>query len=585
MIGGFFLTLKEDKTKDYFSNKMFFRALFPTLISYIGLALGDIADAVVVGRKIGVTGLAAVSLALPIYMFINVIMHGFGAGGSIVYSRLLGEGKYEEAIKNFNIIFRVLVFIGILTSLLGNVFLIQILNILGVNPNSGALFQVSKDYVRIIITGAPFFMIAYLLNYYLRSDGNEKSAGIIFTISNIVDISLNIIFVLIFNFGAIGAALSTIIGQILAILLYLPVVINKNNILSFSKKTGNIKEAIYCFKLGFSSSIQYLFLLIFILFMNNLLIYISGDIGVAIFDVIQNVSFMVLYLYEATAKSGQNLISTYCGERNFKGQIRVFRLTILFGSLFGLIATAVVIIFAREICMFFGIFENSNLIIGSNALRIYSFSILIAGLNILVESYYQACEKEKNAFIIALLRGGIVLIPITLIFAYFKSEWIWGLFVVTELVSLLAFILWLIFNREEKLDTSRIFSTMISNKDNQIESLLKDIDKFLQKWNAKSSQIYFARMTLEEVCIVIMNNLKENRYGYIQITVIALEDYSFELHIRDNAKIFNPFEIEFRKDKDLKCEMDLIGIFVIKNKVKDVFYRQYKGFNTLVVRI
>jgi Na+-driven multidrug efflux pump len=69
---------------------MFFKLWIPATISSVGLALGDIADAVVVGQKMGVTGLAAISLSLPIYMVINVFMHSLGLGGSAKFSKLLG---------------------------------------------------------------------------------------------------------------------------------------------------------------------------------------------------------------------------------------------------------------------------------------------------------------------------------------------------------------------------------------------------------------------------------------------------------------------------------------------------------------
>lgn len=585
MKGGLILAERQ-VTIDYFSRKMFFRALFPSLISYIGLALGDIADAVVVGQKVGVTGLAAISLALPVYMLINVIMHSFGSGGAIVYARLLGEGKEEEALTNFNGVLRILLLIGLILSVSGNLYLDLLLKLLGISPQDGIVFVVSRQYIRVIVSGIPLFFAAYLFHYYLRSDGHGNSASLGFTVANIVDISLNILFVLVLDFGAIGAALSTVIGQAVAILFYLPVIINRKSLLSFSRKKANLIETLYCFRLGFSSSIHYLFLLLFILSCNNILMDLSGDVGVAVFDVIQNVSFIILYLYDGTAKASQSLIGTYCGERNRDGQKKLLRLTLVCGTLLGAVATLFVAAFPELLCRLFGLTDPHALALGVPALRIYCLATLIAGGNILLESYFQASEKELHAFVLATLRGAVILIPCTWIFAQFGERHIWYLFVATEVLSMGLFLIWLKFREKENdPDEERVLSCTISNTNSDMETLLQEMDRFCEKWNANPKQTYFVRMTLEEICVAILRQLEHNKYGYIQITLIALENDMFELHIRDNATSFNPFELDTEKVSAERYDMEAMGMLVIKSRAKEVFYRQYQGFNTLVVKI
>lgn len=583
--GGLILT-KQKKTKDYFSTRMFFRALPPSLISYIGLAFGDIADAVVVGQRVGVSGLAAISLALPVYMLINVIMHGFGTGGSIVYARLLGEGKKKEAIANFNGVFRTSVFIGLFLSLLGNLYLDPLLKVLGIEAADGLVFEVSRQYIRMIVRGIPLFFTAYLFNYYLRSDGLEREAGLGFTVANISDIVLNVIFVLVLDMGATGAALSTLAGQVIAILFYLPSIFNGKNILSFSKERSSLKDCLHCFKIGVSSSIQYLFLLIFILLTNNILMKSGGEVAVAIFDVIQNTSFLMLYLYEGTAKAAQALISTYCGERNREGRKRILSLTILWGTSLGLIACISAALFPEVLCILFGLNEPEAMAAAIPALRIYCLSVPLAGLNVLLESYFQAAEREKKAFVIALLRGALVLIPCTFFLSYFGWVQIWYLFVITEGLSLALFLLGERMGEgNESTDESRLFFSTISNGNDDMENLLKEMDEFCDRWNAEPKQTYFVRMTLEELCVVILKKLEHHPYGYIQITLIALEDGGFELHIRDNAVSFNPFELHTAKVNTRQYDMEAMGMLMVKSRAKEMFYRQYQGFNTVVVRI
>lgn len=74
--------------------------------------------------------------------------------------------------------------------------------------------------------------------------------------------------------------------------------------------------------------------------------------------------------------------------------------------------------------------------------------------------------------------------------------------------------------------------------------------------------------------------------GYIQITLIALPEEIFELHIRDSAKAFDPFSLNTKKvNSEEDYDMDAMGILVIKQKAKSFFYRQYQGFNSLIVKI
>lgn len=89
-------------TRDPFSGKMVRRLWLPAVLSAIGLSIGDIADALVIGQKLGEGGLTAVSICLPLYMVINILIYGLGTGGGIRFSRLMAEGKPEEAVRNFN---------------------------------------------------------------------------------------------------------------------------------------------------------------------------------------------------------------------------------------------------------------------------------------------------------------------------------------------------------------------------------------------------------------------------------------------------------------------------------------------------
>ena len=127
-------------SRDYFTGRMFRRQFVPSLISALGLAVGDMADAIVVGQRMGVVGLAAISLTLPVFMVINVIMHGFGLGASIRYSTQLARGEHVEALSGFQGIMLLVPALGVLLALAANLMLTPLLALLGTVPGDGALF-------------------------------------------------------------------------------------------------------------------------------------------------------------------------------------------------------------------------------------------------------------------------------------------------------------------------------------------------------------------------------------------------------------------------------------------------------------
>lgn len=575
-----------NERKDIFTRKIFFRLWTPAIVSSVGLAMGDIADAVVVGQRMGTTGLAAISLSLPIYMIINVVMHSLGVGGSVRFSKLLGEGKEKEAVSGFNGVLLCSLVLGILLAVSGIIFLEPVLKILGTVPEDGALYINTRKYVHVIIAGIPCFFAAYILNYYLRNDNKQKLAAVGFTVANAFDIILNIVFVLVFDMGAFGAALSTVIGQVVAIAIYLPGLTGKHGFLKLAPCLPKIKEVTTCFVNGFSVAVQYICQLVFLLICNRVLMHKAGEAGVAVFDMIQNVSYLVLYLFDGTVKAIQPIVSTYCGEYNEEGKKRTKQLGLRYGMFVGGLMIVLIFIFPQSMCMLFGLTGGVATEIGRTALRIYVVGAVFAGISIVLEGYYQACESEKEAFLLTTLRGTIVLLPCCVLFSLLSITGFWLLFPVTELLSLFIFMLWKKKKGSEEMRDIKIYNTVV-DKFSDLSAPIQEVEAFCEECDGDMKQIYFVTMTMEEVCLAIMNQAFSGKKDeYIEITLIAKEDGEFELHIRDNAEKFNPFAMKMAKAKRVEdVDLDSMGMLVIKEKSKYFFYRQYQGFNTLVIRI
>ena len=133
--------------------------------------------------------------------------------------------------------------------------------------------------------------------------------------------------VLALDMGTRGAALSTALGQIITIAIYLPGFFGQKHTLRFALPRGRwLVPALSALKAGMATSVQYLYQMIFFLVCNNLLIRLGGETAVAVFDDIQNTSYLILYLFEGTGRAMQPILSTYQGEYNRQGMRNTVRL-------------------------------------------------------------------------------------------------------------------------------------------------------------------------------------------------------------------------------------------------------------------
>lgn len=190
--------------KDHFTPRMFHRLLAPSLAYSLGLAFAAMADAIVIGWQMGVTGLAALCFSLPLHTMLLAFVHGLGLGGSTRYARLLAEGKPAQATDCFNRVLQAGLAVSVLLAALVNLFPQAILELLGTTPADGTLYTAAKGYLCLIAAGAPLFLLKYVLNDFLRSDDNRRLASRGSLYGNAIRIALDLIFVPGLGMGTAG---------------------------------------------------------------------------------------------------------------------------------------------------------------------------------------------------------------------------------------------------------------------------------------------------------------------------------------------------------------------------------------------
>ena len=578
--------------ESYFVRRMFLRQYIPALLSALTLTASDIADAVVIGNSMGLVGLAAMAFALPIFMIYNVIMHSFGLGGSIHFATRMARGEEQAAGEGFRGVFRALVLIGLALAGLGNLLIHPLLQALGADPGNAVLFSAARTYIRLLLASAPFFLIAYGLGYYMRNAGLEKEASLCASVGNACDVILNIILVFFAHLGVLGAGLATMAGVLITCCLQLVFLqIHHSPLRLFSGK-ADFSGLWSAFRTGFSSSVGYVYQLIFILLCNNLLMRLSGERGVAVFDIIQNVGYFFAYLYGAVSQAAQPIMSTFQGECNEDGCRMLGRKGVRGGLMIGAAAALALGLLAPEICRFFGAADAETLSLGSWAIRLFSISTLFAGTSSMLASFLQARGVGWFAFLSTTLRGAVLLIPAAILFSFFGERWFWGLYPAVEILSLGIFLLYL--RREERKHPSKapdsVYRATLHDRTEEIGRVTEEIEAFCEKWQASMKQLYFVQMTVEEMCSAIIEYgfvKRGDAGGIIQITLVAEENGVFTLHVRDSAVAFNPFGLGSANvaQEGETADFNAMGMDVIKQKSREFYYRRYLGFNTMVVKI
>ena len=229
-------------------------------------------------------------------MVFNVLHLGIAIGGSVTFAQLMGEGKVKQGVEVFRQMLVLALAVGIGLAVLGEIFLEPLLRLLGTDPSQGDVYTMTRDYAVRLIAAAPLFFLNMLFYYFIRCDDGEKRASVGLAVSNLLDVGLSFVFVLGLGMGVNGAVYSTIAGVAVANLIYLPHFLKKSNILSLRLTRPEPGTMFQCYRTGFSSSSQYIWQFIFFLIINNLLISRHGESGLAVFNVVLNISYLVVGL-------------------------------------------------------------------------------------------------------------------------------------------------------------------------------------------------------------------------------------------------------------------------------------------------
>lgn len=422
--------------------KDFVRYSSLNVLGMIGLSCYILADTFFVAMGLGTNGLAALNLAIPIYSFIHGIGLMIGIGGGTKYSILKSKNDSKSVNKVFT---NAIIVAGILSVIF---FFIGLFGSNGVTTMLGAneaVFDMSRVYLQMILLFSPMFILNNVLLCFVRNDGAPGLSMVAMIVGSLSNVVLDYLFIFPLKMGIFGAVLATGLSPVISMIILSSYFIKKKNYFKLVKCKISLKLIFGIFSSGLPSLITEMSSGIVIIVFNMLILKMEGNVGVAAYGVIANLSLVVMALYTGIAQGIQPLLSKNYGIGNAKNLKSILHYALITAAIISAIVYTCVFFGASEITRIFNSEQDPLLqSIAINGLKYYFTACVFAGFNVIISVYFTSTEHAMPAHIVSLLRGFIIILPMAfLLSSLFNMTGIWLAFPITELlVSVTGFLLY-----------------------------------------------------------------------------------------------------------------------------------------------
>lgn len=408
-------------TQDFLNKpvkQVFMRYLVPSVFATMVTSIYVLADTIIVGKGIGTIAVAALNIVLPLYNIFFGLGLLFGVGGSVLMSILRGEGDEKGSNAYFSTSLVAMCVVLALSLAFFTAFMEKIALVFGGTPETMPYIM---DYMPYIVWGMGLFFFSSYLQTFIRNDGAPRLAMYAVVSGGVANIILDYVFVYNFNMGMAGAAVATVMGSGLTVVILLTHFFTKKNNLHFSLKgvrPSFIKNIILN---GFASFLIEVASGVTIFVFNIQLLKYAGNTGVSVYSVISNTAIVVVCLCKGINQAAQPLLSTNYGAGLYERTDKIRSLAVKVS----IIICAVLVIMGLVVPDFFTyIFINPDsaiLSMSAPAIRIYFVGFMMLGINMVFICYFQAILKNGYSMIICLMRGLILVVAFAYIFPLFMD--------------------------------------------------------------------------------------------------------------------------------------------------------------------
>ena len=365
---------------DHFNYSNLLKFVLPSILMMICTSIYGVVDGLFVSNFVGKTHFAAVNLIMPFFMGIVTVGFMIGTGGSAIVAKTLGEGKKEKANEYFTMLICLTVILGIVVTIFGLLFLRPIILLLGAE---GILIEYCMTYGKMILFSMTAFMLQTTFqSFFIVAEKPALSLKISIA-AGLTNMILDFIFIVVFHWGLIGAALATMLGQVVGGMIPLFYFSRKNNsLLRFTKFKWNLRIILKTCTNGSSEMMTNLSASLVNILYNYQLMRLAGENGISAYGVIMYVNFVFTALFIGYSIGSAPIIGYHYGAANHNELQNLFQKSLKLTAIFSVLLTILAEILSMPLSNIFVGYDKELLAMTCNGFRIYAISFIIAGFNI-----------------------------------------------------------------------------------------------------------------------------------------------------------------------------------------------------------
>lgn len=414
--------------------KLLMQYAVPAIIAMTASSLYKMVDSIFIGHGVGTMAISGLALTFPLMNLAAAFGSLVGVGAATLISVKLGQKDYDTAQRVLGNVFVLNILLGVAFTVIVMAFLDPILYFFG---GSDETVGYARDYMYIILLGNTITHLYLGLNAVLRSSGHPQKAMYATIATVIINTILDPVFIYGFGWGIRGAAIATIVAQIISLMWQLWIFSSKEELLHFHRGIFRLKRKIVfdSLAIGMSPFLMNMAACFIVILINQGLKKYGGDLAIGAFGIVNRLVFIIVMIVMGLNQGMQPIAGYNFGAKQYERVTKTLKLTIIYATGVTTFGFIIGMLFSDTVV---GIFTSDAELIELSAkgLRIVVMFFPIIGFQMVTANFFQSIGMASKAIFLSLTRQMVVLLPCLLILPrFFGAAGVWYSMPISDLLA------------------------------------------------------------------------------------------------------------------------------------------------------